>query len=432
MPQNKLIHINCHMKTYGTLLLIVAFLISCQSRETTVGSDPRTDLLLIGNTDSLRSEILDETRTLWIHVPDEATGAIFGKTSYPVLYLLDGPDHFHAVTGMLKNLGDNGLVPRMVVVGIPNTDRTRDLTPTHVDEMFGDSAFVLTSGGGASFLDFMERELIPFVESKYPVTGYRTFVGHSFGGLTAVYALLSRPGLFSNYVAIDPSLWWDDWLMVHWADTLLQDPVYRGKALYVGVANTMEEGMDIDRVLTDTTPSSNHIRSILTFVGQIETGEGEGLEFGWKYYRDDDHGSVPLITEYDALRFLFPWYRLTGLELYFQEDADRTVEDLLATLNDHYAMVSEHFGYEVLPPEPEVNSLGYNFMNTGKPDMARALFELNIRNYPGSANVYDSMGDYHLSQSDTLQAIEAFKQALERGQSPFTRAKLDQLLTAGD
>ena len=80
------------------------------------------------------------------------------------------------MTGMLKNLGDNGIVPRMVVVGIPNTDRTRDLTPTHVDVMFGDSAFARTSGGGAKFMDFVEKELIPYVESKYPVTGYRTFV----------------------------------------------------------------------------------------------------------------------------------------------------------------------------------------------------------------------------------------------------------------
>ncbi len=414
------------MKQFPAFILALFILVSCQDKKASPGPEAGNLLLQIGTIDSLRSDILDETRTIWVHVPDEAAGAIYGQTDYPVLYLLDGPGHFHAVTGMLKNLGDNGIVPRMVVVGIPNTDRTRDLTPTHVDEMFGDSSFVLTSGGGAEFMDFVEKELIPFVEEKYPVTGYRTFVGHSFGGLSAVYSLLNRPEVFSNYVAIDPSLWWDDWLMVHWADSLLTDNGLAGKALYIGVANTMDEEMDMDRVRGDTARSSDHIRSILSFVEQAESGSS-GLHFGWKYYPDDDHGSVPLITEYDALRFLFPWYRLEGLNNFFDEDAPDDPDGLLKALADHYAQVSEHFGYPVRPPEPDVNSLGYNFITVNKPNMARAMFELNIQNYPASANVYDSMGDFHLDQGDTLQAIENFSRALELGDSPFTREKLKQL-----
>jgi hypothetical protein len=273
----------------------------------------------------------------------------------------------------------------------------------------------------------MEKELIPYVEDKYPVTTYRTFVGHSFGGLAAIYALLNRPHLFANYIAVDPSLWWDDRLLVHQAEAMQGDQELKGKALYIGVANTMEEGMDIDRVLEDTASSSNHIRSILTFINQTEGEKGHGLKLGWKYYPEDDHGSVPLITEYDAFRFLFPWYRMEGLQAFFQRDSVQDVEALMSTLKGHYDLVSEHFGYEVLPPEPEVNTLGYAFMNSDKPDMARAMFEMNIRNYPGSANVYDSMGDYHLARSDTLQAIESFNKALELGDSPFTREKLDQL-----
>jgi tetratricopeptide (TPR) repeat protein len=164
----------------------------------------------------------------------------------------------------------------------------------------------------------------------------------------------------------------------------------------------------------------------LTFINQTESENG-GLNFGWEYYPDDDHGSVPLITEYDAFRFLFPWYRLKGVNEFFEEDAEENLEELLAKLNDHFATVSENFGYQVLPPEPDINSLGYNFLTANKPNMALAMFELNIRNYPGSANVYDSMGDYHLAQSDTLKAIDNFSKALELGDNPITREKLDQL-----
>ena len=407
-------------------MAVALLVVACQSTDTPAELS-REDAITIGHMDSLHSEILDETRNIWVHVPDEAAGAIYGKSTYPVLYLLDGPGHFHAVTGLLSNLGQNAIVPRMVVVAIPNTDRTRDLTPSHVDEMFGDSSFVVTSGGGDKFLEFMEKELIPYVEEKYPVTGYRTFVGHSFGGLTAIYALLSHPDLFSNYVAIDPSMWWDDWLLVNETDAVLEGNTLAGKALFVGVANTMEEGMEIDRVEEDTARSSNHIRSILSFIEKLENKEDSPLEFGWKYYEDDDHGSVPLITEYDALRFLFPWYRLKGLNKFFGEDVADDPEELLAALENHYKQVSEHFGYKVPPSEPDVNSLAYNLMNSNKPVTARALFELNIQNYPKSANVYDSMGDFFLNQADTLQAIEQFTKALELGDSPFTKEKLSQL-----
>lgn len=414
------------MKNLFILLIVGLPMAACQSPD--ASSDGIVaESIIIGQTDSLHSEILDETRSIWVHVPDQASGAIYGKTSYPVLYLLDGPSHFHAVTGLLDNLGDNAIVPQMVVVAIPNTDRTRDLTPTHLDEMFGDSTFVQTSGGADQFLDFMEKELIPYVEGNYPVTGYRTFVGHSFGGLTSVYALLSRPELFNNYVAIDPSMWWDDWVLVKQTEEVLESNSLDGRALFLGVANTMEEGMDIEGVKEDTARSSNHIRSILSFIDKLEKNQESSLEFGWKYYEDDDHGSVPLITEYDAFRFLFPWYRLKGLNEFFEEDAADDPEKLLMKLEEHYARVSEHFGYQVPPSEADVNSLGYNFMTVNKPAMAEAMFKLNIKNYPESANVYDSMGDFYLDQKDTLQAIEQFKKALELGDSPFTREKLSQL-----
>ncbi|MEA3462771.1 MAG: alpha/beta hydrolase-fold protein [Bacteroidota bacterium] len=415
------------MKSFLLLLVPVFALASCGNLNTDQADKVSGEAIVIGQMDSLRSEILDETRNIWVHVPDEAAGAVYGKTTYPVLYLLDGPGHFHAVTGLLNNLGQNAIVPRMVVVAIPNTDRTRDLTPSHVDVMFGDSSFVKTSGGGDKFMEFMEKELIPYVEGKYPVTGYRTFVGHSFGGLTAVYALFSHPHLFSNYVAIDPSMWWDDWLLVKKTDAILEGGTLEGKALFLGVANTMAEGMDVDRVREDTAQSSNHIRSILGFIEKLENKEDFPLEFGWKYYEDDDHGSVPLITEYDALRFLFPWYRLKGLNKFFEEDAEDDPAEILMALEEHYKQVSEHFGYPVPPSEPDVNSLGYNFMNMNKPAIAQAMFELNIKNYPESANVYDSMGDFYLDQADTLQAVEQFRKALELGDSPFTREKLSQL-----
>jgi len=144
------------MKNLLYFFLAGFLLASCQSPDTS-SEDTAAGQIVIGHLDSLHSEILSETRYIWVHVPDDAGGSIFTGSPYPVLYLLDGGDHFHAVTGLLDNLGDNAIVPKMVVVAIGNTDRTRDLTPTHVDEMFGDSSFVRTSGGGEQFLEFIEN-----------------------------------------------------------------------------------------------------------------------------------------------------------------------------------------------------------------------------------------------------------------------------------
>lgn len=409
------------MKNYLLIIAIAIVFTNCEKTDTKNGSDSQ---IVIGKIDSLHSTILNETRKVWVYVPPNASE----KTKYPVLYLLDGDAHFDSVTGMIKQLSTingNTLTPEMIVVGIPNTDRTRDLTPTHVKIVFGDSTFSKTSGGGNKFFEFIEQELFPFIENKYHTTSYKTFVGHSLGGLMVIDALVKRPQLFTNYIAIDPSLWWDNQLLLQQADSVLSKNKFEGKSLYVAVANTMNEGMDVKNVTNDTTEATVHIRSILQFANVTDSKKDNGLNFGWKYYNDDDHGSVPLIAEYDALRFLFPWYKLKGLDKFFNPASKAASEDLIAMITAHYENVSTHFGYTVLPPEEFINSIGYALLSN-KPDHAHSLFELNIKNYPASGNVYDSMGDAYLAKADTIKAIELFTKAMDVG-SPATKEKLEKL-----
>ncbi|MGB5316463.1 MAG: alpha/beta hydrolase-fold protein [Robiginitalea sp.] len=416
------------------LLLIPAIalcLINCETQKSPEKNVENDNTIVVGKKDQIFSDILQEEREIWVHVPESAMDESTEIARYPVLYLLDGDGHFYSVTGMIKQLSTtngNTVSPEMIIVGIPNTDRTRDLTPTHVNEMFGDTIFPKTSGGGDTFLDFLEKELIPHIEKTYPASGYRTFIGHSFGGLAVINALVERPYLFNNYVAIDPSLWWDNQKLLKRAENVLTANNYEGKSLYVGVANTMDEGMRFDEVEKDTSEATDHIRSILQFAKATKSIEDNGLNFEWKYYENDSHGSVPLITEYDAVRFLFPWYELKGLDKFFDPASTASVEDLMSLIHSHYENVSANFGYKVLPPESFINQLGYAFIDNPKTqDKANALFSMNVQNYPNSSNVYDSMGDCYLAQQDSVKALELFKKALEVGENDYSQEKIDML-----
>lgn len=377
--------------------------------------------IIIGSIDSLYSNILGEQRKIWIHIPQSAERSSLEK--YPVLYLLDGNGHFYSVTGMIRQLSiinSNWICPEMIVVGIPNTDRNRDLTPSYT----GDS--INTSGGGEKFTAFLEKELIPYVDSNYPTEPYRTLVGHSRGGLFVVNTLINHPTIFNNYVAIDPSLWWDDQKLVKQAAIALEQEKFEDKSLYVAVASS-RNGMDTTTVQKDTTRATLHIRSILQFSKMADTKNNNGLNFAWKYYNDENHGSIPLIAEYDALHFMFPWLKFNDWNKFYDTESNSTAQELVNLLTSHYEKISNKFGYKVLPKEYVINELAYRLMNNEAYDKSYALFNLNIKNFPNSANVYDSMGDYYISQSDTIKAIEYFTKSVEIGDVPESKEKLEKL-----
>jgi predicted alpha/beta superfamily hydrolase len=398
----------------AVLLCVLLFACNKNSEQT-----QRSNQIVIGAVDSLFSKTLNEQRKVWVHVPNDPTRSKT-KTKYPVLYLLDGDDHFYSVVGLIQQLSNSQLCPNMIVVGIPNTDRIRDLTPTPVKTS-------ATSGGGENFAKFISDELIPYIDSHYPTTSYRTLIGHSLGGLTSINTLMHHRDIFANYLAIDPSMWWDGRKLLKESIALLDEKKFDHKFLYVAIANTMPGGMSIKEVVKDTSENTEHIRSILQFVETAKNKSNSGLQFESKYYPDDTHGSVPLIAEYDALRAMFPWYKFTGIYKFYDSNSKATVDDVMKELRSHYAVLSDHFGYAVTPEENMINNAGYGFLGQNMNDKAFAMFDMNIKNYPDSPNVYDSMGDYYLSQKDTVKAIELFNKALSMADLIYTKEKLKKI-----
>ena len=222
----------------------------------------------IGSTDSIWSPTLKETRRFFVYTPPSYDDTTYLPRSYPVLYLLDGEAHFHSVSGLVQILGTgvNGtfVLPEMIVVAIPNTNRTRDMTPTHTDKdpSGKPQPGLAGSGGMANFLSFIKGELIPQVEKTYRAAPYRVFVGHSLGGITTIDALYTMPETFNAYVAIDPSLWWDNRLLLNQARDKFGKPGLAGRALFVGQANTITPG---------DTALNVHFNSIVQFNSILET-----------------------------------------------------------------------------------------------------------------------------------------------------------------
>ena len=375
--------------------------------------------IIIGRVDTVYSKVMNEKRTIQVHLP---TGD--KNQRYPVLYLLDGEDYFLSAVAISEQL--SGLIPPMIVVGIDNMGhsfRQADLTPTKV----GQSALVnagdaTLSGGGELFFSFMEKELMPYIDSKYPTAGYRIFSGHSLGGLAVVNAFFNRTNLFNAYIALDPSLWWDQQRWIKKEEGKIARQEFKNKSLFVGIANNIPPGMDTISVLKDTGIIAPVTQAVLPFVHFLRNSKPADLRWTSKFYPTETHGTVELIAEYDALHFLFDFYPFRTSQFSGHPELN---ED--SVLTAHYKMVSKKMGYTVLPTENSVNELAYNCMGRHKMAQAYKLFKRNTEYYPASANVFDSLGDYYIAAGDKQSAIEAFNKSLSLQETVDTRKKLNAL-----
>jgi predicted alpha/beta superfamily hydrolase len=375
------------MKKILSFIILALIAVGCHYGET---REQKSDnFISIGKKEKIQSKVLGEEREIWVYVPPYSLKS--GK-KFPVLYLLDGDAHFHSVTGLIQILGTgvNGtrVVPEMIVVAIPNTDRTRDLTPSHSDNIEGKTEpWLKVSGGGDNFLKFIQSELIPYVESAYPTNPYRVLVGHSFGGIAAINALYTMPGTFDSYVVIDPSLWWDEQLLLKKADSVFSTNNFANKYLYLAQANTLENGEK----------TNSHFGSIKEYVKVLESPKNtSGIRWAYKYYPDDSHGSVPFISEYDGLRFAFKD---------FNPDYDKIGMDPV--------LLQKNFTqYKMAAPEEIVNGFGYTAMVKKDLDLAKKYFQMNLDAYPQSSNAHDSMGALLLNKGDTLDAVKMYEKSL--------------------
>jgi len=157
-----------------------------------------------------------------------------------VLYMPDGglDEDFPHVVRAVEALTARGKVRPVIVVGIPNTQRRRDLTPP--TQVPSDRAIAPQVGGSAAFRQFIREELIPEVDRRYRTTPERAIIGESLAGLFVIETLLKEPSLFRHYAALDPSLWWNAGALVDSAATSLQAFDSMPRSLYMASSQDAE------------------------------------------------------------------------------------------------------------------------------------------------------------------------------------------------
>jgi uncharacterized protein len=341
-----------------------------------------------GNRVVIKSEALGEERVILVRTPP---GYERDGQRYPALYLTDGDAHLGHTASTIEFLARSGRMPEMIVVAITNTDRTRDLTPTNASMARPDGGEMKfpTSGGADRFLKFIETELIPKIEKDYRTQPYRVFAGHSFGGLFAIYALLTRPEIFNAYIAASPSMHWDNQLLSRKAEEFFRGRKELNRTLYFTLANeggAMREGFD-------------------RFKGILGKNKPKGFEWDSMLMEDEDHGSVVMRSHYHGLRKIFDGWQVS---------AD-VVAGGAPAVESHYKQLSAKFGYSIPPPEFLMNNLGYQLMGAGKTDEAIAVFKSNVERYPHSANVYDSLAEAYEKSGKLDLARPNYEKAVQLG-----------------
>lgn len=375
----------------------------------------------LGFADTVNSTILHEKRSVLIWTPDGVKkNKAASSERLPVLYVLDGENNFRSVAAMVERMISSGTVPPMIVVGIPNTNRGRDLTPTTVTT--GPDG-ISSSGGGEKFVAFLEQELPPYIGANYPASSYKLLMGHSLGGLMVIHTLVHHPALFNAYLSFDAALWWDDHAIVKEGLRAFENGQFENKTLFMSIANRMEKGMDTTGVQSDTTANTELIRANLELIHWVTQHPENKLRFQYAFYENETHGTVSFISAYNALKFIFDYYA-------FPINANHQVSNpqLVAVIKEHYLTISRQLGYTVLPDASLVNSLGYRSLHAKQFNMAGQLFALNVLNYPLDANLQDSYGDYYVAIGDKQHAIERFRKALSIQEIAETRIKLNALL----
>ena len=386
--------IHCRKRLWPLVLMLTAGLGMAGGRAPAGQEDGSP--VAIGTLRRMHSEVLKEDRTLSIRVPADYEQS---RLSYPVIYLLYG-DHaegyFNEAVFTLDGLAGGAEIPEFIVVGIHNTDRYRDLLPVH---------FTGRPGGADIFMDFLEKELFPFVESKYRTKPYRLLIGPQAGGPFGLYALAQRPALFNAMVLENP-------FSAPASREVLQDKLRdyaagRPEAMASVFINFFDrtgfqDHSEANKVMNDALDAFDPVKPA-------------GLRI-WRRHVEQPT-FVPSLELKQPLRTIFAGFYPP------EESALDSLADILA----YYRDAGKRFGFEVDPPEFFLAVKTDDMSRAGRPAAAREVLEYALNLYPDNANILYRLGNLLYGAGEMDQAEAIFRKLQERRPDPYFASRLEAI-----
>ena len=245
--------------------------------------------IIIGNKFDIKSTILDEKRTCLISLPDSYYDASGVDKRYPIIIVLDGYTHFKTAAGIVHFMSSdrirNNLMRESIIIAIENVDRERDFTLAKIKTKRPN-----TMGGGRDFLNFIEQELISYIDENYRTAPHRTLVGHSLGGLLTLNSYMDTNSIFNAYISIDPSIWWNEEIMKKKVDSI--SSISLNKKLYIATANQGEGSYARNKKRHDD------------LYALLKKKSKKALQVEIKYFEKENHRSVPLIALYEGFKYI--------------------------------------------------------------------------------------------------------------------------------
>ncbi|HEX4374342.1 MAG TPA: alpha/beta hydrolase-fold protein [Puia sp.] len=275
-------------------IISLAFAFACCTL-TAFSQSNNSKPFILGVIEEIESKQLSEKRILNIYLPEGYNKN--DTVKYPVIYLLDGSadEDFIHIAGLVQfnSFPWVNHMPKSIVVGIANVDRRRDFTyPTTVAD---DKKKYPTTGKSENFIAFIEKELQPFIESKYKTSASKTIIGESLGGLLAAEILLKKPELFNKYIIVSPSIWWDNGSLLNQASRVLENNFTQQTDIYIGVG---KEGAAI---------GNTHVMEVdaKLLAEKLKATKSKMVNVYFDYLPQEDHGTIMHQAVSNAFKLLY-------------------------------------------------------------------------------------------------------------------------------
>lgn len=267
------------------MCFVLAFVTIAHGQAPRSSSDSNAAPLVIGETFTINSKALGETRRINVYLPPGYTKS--SKQSFPVLYMPDGgiAEDFLHVAGLVQVSVGNETMRPFLLVGIENTERRRDMTGPTENE--NDKKIAPRVGGSSTFRKFIRNELMPQIKMRYRATDETAIVGESLAGLFVVETFLIEPDLFDTYIAFDPSFWWNNQKLINGAAEQLRARPKLEKKLYF--VSSGEDTAEITQRFAET----------------LVRNAAPGVRWHYEKMPDEKHSTIYHPAALKAFRALF-------------------------------------------------------------------------------------------------------------------------------